>query len=59
MIAMVALQPTVQVEGPPPGLASGRYDVPRWTIGLLGALIVLSGILYLVARTARRKKPSP
>ena len=47
--------PTVRVEGPPPGLARGRFDVPRWAIALFGAAIVLAGVVYLTTRAMRRK----
>lgn len=49
--------PSVRVEGPPPGLASGRYDVPRWAIAIVGAAIFLAGVLYLTARAARKSRP--
>jgi hypothetical protein len=52
-------EPTVHVEGPPPGLPSGRYDVPRWAVGGAGSLVVAVGILYLAARLLRRRKPTP
>jgi len=56
--AMVILQPGVKVEGPPPGAASGRFDVPRWAIGVLGGTIIGLGVLYLVIRLiATRGKP--
>lgn len=51
------LQPTVKIEGPPPGLASGKVDVPRATIALAGAVVVLLGVVYLIARVARRRRP--
>jgi len=55
---MVILQPGVKVEGPPPGAASGRFDVPRWAIGVLGGTIIGLGVLYLVIRLiATRGKP--
>ena len=49
-------QPMTRTEGPPPGLASGRYDVPRWAVGALGAAIVLASFAYLVARWRRARK---
>jgi hypothetical protein len=49
-----AATPTVRVEGPPPGIASGRWDVPRWTIGVVGGAIVAVGAVYLVVRVVRR-----
>jgi hypothetical protein len=49
-------QPGVRVEGPPPGLASGRYDVPRWSIIALGTVIVLAGCVYLVVRVLRSRR---
>ena len=51
--------PTVHVEGPPAGLPSGRYDVPRWTIGAAGGLVVFLGLLYLAVRVLRRRKGQP
>lgn len=51
-------QPTTRIEGPPPGLASGRFDVPRWSIGLFGALIALAAVGYLAARWRRARKAS-
>ena len=49
-------QPGVRSEGPPPGLASGRYDVPRWVIVLVGVVIVAVGIGYLVTRVLLRRR---
>lgn len=50
----MSLEPsTVSVEGPPPGLARGRHDVPRWQVATLGGVIVALGIGYLVVRAAR------
>jgi len=50
---MLAFQATVQIQGPPAGPASGRYDVPRPVIAGVGALIVLVGVGYLLARLRR------
>jgi hypothetical protein len=52
---MLLLQTTVQVNGPPPGAAAGRYDVPRWFIGLAGGVVVLVGVVYLVVRALRAR----
>ncbi|HEU4536640.1 MAG TPA: hypothetical protein VFS00_21090 [Polyangiaceae bacterium] len=52
-------QPTTRIEGPPPGLASGRFDVPRWAIGALGAAIALAAFGYLLARWRRARKAAP
>ncbi len=52
-------QPTTRTEGPPPGLASGRFDAPRWAIAALGAAIVLASIGYLVARWRRARRAAP
>ena len=49
-----ASTPTVRVEGPPPGIASGRWDVPRWSIGVVGGAIVAASAVYLVVRVVRR-----
>jgi hypothetical protein len=54
---MLAFQPTVKIEGPPPGVASGRYDVPRPAIAAVGALIVALGVGALALRLRRRRKP--
>jgi hypothetical protein len=59
MIQPAPAQPTVRIEGPPPGLASGRFDVPRWSIGALGGAIVLASVGYLVARWRRARKVAP
>jgi hypothetical protein len=60
MIQPAPAQPTTRIEGPPPGLASGRFDVPRWMIGAFGALLVLAAVGFLAARWRRaRKKAAP
>ncbi len=38
------------VEGPPAGVASGRYDVPKTAIAIVGALVVVVGLGVMVAR---------
>jgi hypothetical protein len=53
---MLAMQPMVKIEGPPPGVAAGRYDVPRPVIAGVGALIVALGGGALAVRLRRRKK---
>ena len=55
---MLAHQPGVKIEGPPPGLASGRYDVPRAAIAAVAAVIVAVGLGYTLVRLIRRK-PRP
>ncbi|MCS6899830.1 MAG: hypothetical protein RMJ98_09325 [Myxococcales bacterium] len=54
---MLALQPIVKIEGPPPGVASGRYDVPRPVIAGVGALIAALGMGALLLRLRRWRKP--
>ena len=46
----------VVVERPPPGLARGTYPLPAWAIGLVGAAVVLAGLVYVVMRFYRRHK---
>jgi hypothetical protein len=53
---MLALQPMVKIEGPPPGVAAGRHDVPRAAIAGVGALIVALGVGALALRLRRRRK---
>ena len=48
--------PSVRVDGPPPGMASGRYDVPRVAIALFGGAIVLAGVIYIATRFARKPR---
>lgn len=43
-------QPTVKVEGPPAGPASGRLDVSRVAIASLGAVIVVVGVASIGAK---------
>jgi hypothetical protein len=45
-----------RTEGPPPGLASGRFDAPRWAIASLGAVIALAAFGYLLARRRRARR---
>jgi len=47
----------IVVERPPPGLARGKYAWPPWGIGLLGGTVVLFGLLYLVWRVRRLRRP--
>jgi hypothetical protein len=54
---MLAHQPGVKIEGPPPGLASGRYDVPRPAIVAVAVVIVVIGLGYTLVRLVRRQKP--
>ena len=46
---MQAGQPTVKVEGPPPGVASGRLDVPRVAIAVVATVIVVVGVGFAFA----------
>jgi hypothetical protein len=50
------LEPSVRVEAPPPGLASGRFDVPRWAIATLGAIVIAIGVGYVVVRVLRARR---
>jgi hypothetical protein len=54
--ATTAGQPAIRVEGPPPGFARGRFDVPRWSIGAFGALLIVAGIAYMLMRLRRSKR---
>lgn len=53
---MLAMQPTVQIQGPPPGPASGRYDVPRPAIAAVGGVILALGVGYLLVRLRRGQR---
>ncbi len=48
--------PGVVVEPPPAGLSSGRWTVTKTTLSIVGALVILAGAAYVVARArwARR-----
>lgn len=52
---------SVRVEAPDPGLASGRWDVPRGVIAVVGGAILAVGIVYLVVRVvvARARRSTP
>ena len=50
------LEPGVKVVAPPEGLARGRYEVPRWAIGALTALIVVLAIGWIVRRVQQAQK---
>lgn len=52
----LVLQPSYRVEGPPPGLARGRWEVDRTIIAILGAAILVLGLAYFFTRIYRRKK---
>jgi hypothetical protein len=48
-------RPTENVVRPDPGLASGRWEAPRWAFALVAALTVLGGLVWLaVALRSRR-----
>lgn len=53
---MLTLQPVVKMEGPPAGVAAGRFDVPRPLIAALGALILVIGISAIFFRLRRGNK---
>lgn len=44
------------LERPPPGLSRGRYPVPAWAVLVIGAVIVLLGLVYLVRRTLEGRR---
>jgi len=46
----------IVVERPPPGLARGKYAWPAWGIGVLGASIVLLGLVYFALLRRRRRR---
>ncbi|MCC6644061.1 MAG: hypothetical protein IT374_00610 [Polyangiaceae bacterium] len=48
--------PGVVVEPPPPGVASGRWTVSKTTLSVAGALIIVAGAAYVVARIARARR---
>lgn len=43
------------VERPPPGLARGKYAASEWSIVLLGAVLVLSTLVYFFLRLRKRR----
>lgn len=47
----------VIVEPVPPGLASGRFTVPRTVLSAAGAIVIVIGVVYFTVRalTARKK----
>jgi hypothetical protein len=51
-----SLEPGVKVIGPPPGLASGRREVPPWAIGLLGVVILVLAFGWVGYRVRQRRK---
>jgi hypothetical protein len=44
------LEPGVKIIAPPEGLARGRYEVPRWAIGALLAVIVVVAVAWIIRR---------
>lgn len=51
-----SLEPGVKIVPPPEGLARGRYEVPRWSIGLLTALIVVLAVAWIVRRVRKAQQ---
>jgi hypothetical protein len=50
-----SVTPTETIVRPDPGLASGRWEAPRWAFALVAALTVLGGLVWIaVALRARR-----
>ena len=52
----VRLEPGVKVIAPPEGLARGRYEAPRWAIGLLTTFIVALAVGWVVRRAQKARK---
>jgi hypothetical protein len=50
------LEPGVKVIAPPPGLASGRREIPAWAIGLIGVLMVTVAFGWVAYRVRQRRK---
>ena len=48
--------PSVRIEGPPPGLPSGKHDVPKWAIGALGGALLTVGVVYMLVRFIRARR---
>lgn len=46
--------PAESVERPPPGLARGRWEAPRWVFALVVALTVLGGLAWLLVALRTR-----
>jgi hypothetical protein len=51
----LSVEPGFRLEGPPPGLAQGRWDVDRSLIIVAGVLVVVVAIGYFVARVRRAR----
>lgn len=47
--------PRTVEERPPPGLARGKYPVPAWSVGALGGVVLLLGLLYAIWRFRRTR----
>jgi hypothetical protein len=50
--------PSETVQRPDPGLASGRWEAPRWAFMLVAALTVLGGLVWLVITLRTRRTGS-
>ncbi len=50
--------PTETVVRPDPGLASGRWEAPRWVFALVAALTVLGGLVWLAVALRTRRTGS-
>ncbi len=50
------LAPTYRIEGPPPGVAQGRWDLPFWLIAILGGALVTLGLVYFVVRLVQLRR---
>ena len=50
--------PTETVVRPDPGLASGRWEAPRWAFALVAALTVLGGLVWLAVTLRARRMGS-
>ncbi len=50
------IQPSSGVDQPSEWLARGRWEAPSWVIGLLGGLLVASGISYFAWRVRRARR---
>lgn len=51
-------RPTETVVPPDPGLASGRWEAPRWAFALVAALTVLGGLVWLAITLRSRRMGS-
>lgn len=46
----------VHYDRPPEGLARGKWPAPKWLIGAVGAVLIVSAFIYLFLRIRRASR---